>query len=149
MDHTDHHPELPKESRALIEKAQPVDLPRRPLVENQRDYHWITEKVCGIVEGKTPVWWWVFFGLSGMVATFALVGLVYLVSTGVGVWGLANPVNWGWAIVNFVFWIGIGHAGTLISAILCLLKQRWRTSINRTAEAMTVFAVVCAGIFPL
>ena len=149
MDHTDHHPELPKESRALIEKAQPVDLPRRPLVENQRDYHWITEKVCGIVEGKTPVWWWVFFGLSGMVATFALVGLVYLVSTGVGVWGLANPINWGWAIVNFVFWIGIGHAGTLISAILCLLKRRWRTSINRTAEAMTVFAVVCAGIFPL
>lgn len=149
MDHTDHHPELSKESRALIEQAQPVDLPRRPLVENQRDYHWITEKVCGIVEGKTPVWWWVFFGLSGMVATFALVGLVYLVSTGVGVWGLANPVNWGWAIVNFVFWIGIGHAGTLISAILCLLKQRWRTSINRTAEAMTVFAVVCAGIFPL
>ena len=64
-------------------------------------------------------------------------------------WGLANPVNWGWAIVNFVFWIGIGHAGTLISAILCLLKQKWRTSINRAAEAMTVFAVVCAAIFPV
>ena len=74
---------------------------------------------------------------------------VYLVSTGVGVWGNSNPVNWGWAIVNFVFWIGIGHAGTLISAILCLLKQKWRTSINRASEAMTVFAVMCAGIFPL
>jgi molybdopterin-containing oxidoreductase family membrane subunit len=67
----------------------------------------------------------------------------------VGVWGNSNPVNWGWAIVNFVFWIGIGHAGTLISAILCLLKQKWRTSINRASEAMTVFAVMCAGIFPL
>ena len=76
-------------------------------------------------------------------------GLVYLVSTGVGVWGNNNPVNWGWAIVNFVFWIGIGHAGTLISAVLCLLKQKWRTSINRASEAMTVFAVLCAGIFPL
>jgi molybdopterin-containing oxidoreductase family membrane subunit len=76
-------------------------------------------------------------------------GLLWLVSTGVGVWGLANPINWGWAIVNFVFWIGIGHAGTLISAVLCLLKQGWRTSINRAAEAMTIFAVVCAGIFPL
>jgi molybdopterin-containing oxidoreductase family membrane subunit len=76
-------------------------------------------------------------------------GLVYLVATGTGVWGLANPANWGWAIVNFVFWIGIGHAGTLISAILCLLRQKWRTSINRAAEAMTIFAVVCAGIFPV
>ena len=72
----------------------------------------------------------------------------HLVSTGVGVWGLNNPVGWGWAIVNFVFWVGIGHAGTLISAILFLLRQKWRTSINRFAEAMTIFAVVCAGIFP-
>jgi len=83
------------------------------------------------------------------IASFTGLGLVYLVSTGVGVWGNSNPVNWGWAIVNFVFWIGIGHAGTLISAILCLLKQKWRTSINRASEAMTVFAVMCAGIFPL
>ena len=82
-------------------------------------------------------------------ASFTVIGLVYLVATGTGVWGLANPANWGWAIVNFVFWIGIGHAGTLISAILCLLRQKWRTSINRAAEAMTIFAVVCAGIFPV
>ena len=73
----------------------------------------------------------------------------YLFWTGVGVWGHANPVNWAWDIVNFVFWIGIGHAGTLISAILCLLRQKWRTSINRAAEAMTIFAVVCAAIFPV
>ena len=82
-------------------------------------------------------------------SSFTVMGLVYLVATGTGVWGLANPANWGWAIVNFVFWIGIGHAGTLISAILCLLRQKWRTSINRAAEAMTIFAVVCAGLFPV
>ncbi len=149
MAHEAHDVAIPEEAKALIQEAKPVDVPRRVLVENNRDYNWITEKVCGIVEAKTPLWWWICFCTAGMVATFTLFGLVYLVSTGVGVWGLANPVNWGWAIVNFVFWIGIGHAGTLISAILCLLKQRWRTSINRTAEAMTIFAVCCAGIFPL
>ena len=83
-------------------------------------------------------------GLTGIL----FVMLAYLFVTGVGVWGLNNPVGWGWAIVNFVFWVGIGHAGTLISAILFLLRQKWRTSINRFAEAMTIFAVVCAGIFP-
>ena len=73
---------------------------------------------------------------------------VFSVWDGVGVWGLNNPVGWGFAIVNFVFWVGIGHAGTLISAILFLFRQKWRTSINRFAEAMTIFAVICAGIFP-
>jgi Ni/Fe-hydrogenase subunit HybB-like protein len=87
--------------------------------------------------------------LAAFVASFTVAGLIYLVATGVGVWGHANPVNWAWDIVNFVFWIGIGHAGTLISAILCLLRQKWRTSINRPAEAMTIFAVVCAAIFPV
>lgn len=124
-------------------------MPRRPIIENGRNFAWITQKVCGIVEGRTPQWWWVAFVISCMVASFTLMGLIYLVSTGTGVWGLRSPVMWGWAIVNFVFWIGIGHAGTLISAILCLLRQKWRTSINRAAEAMTIFAVVCAGIFPL
>src|SRR5207253_2144614 len=74
--------------------------------------------------------------------------LGYQISTGVGTWGLNHPVGWGWDITNFVFWIGIGHAGTLISAILYLLRQKWRTSINRSAEAMTLFAVICAAIFP-
>jgi len=124
-------------------------MPRRPIIENNRHFSWITQKVCGIVEEKTPTWWWVAFIIACMIASFTGVGLVYLVATGTGVWGLRNPTFWGWAIVNFVFWIGIGHAGTLISAILCLLKQKWRTSINRAAEAMTIFAVVCAGIFPL
>ena len=134
---------------SLIQDLQPAIVPRAPLVENNRSFNWITETVCSIVEEKTPIWWWICFCVAGFVATFTLGGLIYLVSTGTGVWGLNNPVNWGWAIVNFVFWIGIGHAGTLISAILCLLKQRWRTSINRAAEAMTIFAVVCDGIFPL
>ena len=78
----------------------------------------------------------------------SLVSIGYLVWEGTGVWGLNNPVGWGWAIVNFVFWVGIGHAGTLISAILFLFRQKWRTSINRFAEAMTIFAVMCALLFP-
>ncbi len=134
---------------AVLQEINPVNLPRPALVGHNRSFHWITEKICGIIEEKTPTWWWICFCVAGFIASFTVIGLIYQVSTGVGVWGLANPINWGWAIVDFVFWIGIGHAGTLISAILCLLKQRWRTSINRSAEAMTIFAVVCAGIFPV
>lgn len=134
---------------AILAKVKPIHMPRKVLVNNDRDYRWITQKICGIVEEKTPRWWWACFLVSLFVASFTIFGLTYLVSTGTGVWGLRSPTNWGWAIVNFVFWIGIGHAGTLISAILCLLKQEWRTAINRPAEAMTIFAVVCAGIFPV
>ncbi len=92
--------------------------------------------------------WWVLFGFASSGTLILLGSLGWLVWEGTGVWGLNNPVGWGWAIVNFVFWVGIGHAGTLISAILFLLRQRWRTSINRFAEAMTIVAVICAGIFP-
>jgi Ni/Fe-hydrogenase subunit HybB-like protein len=134
---------------AILAEVKPAHLPRATLIENGRDFSWITEKICGIIEGKTPTWWWLLFIVSCFVASFTVAGLTYLVSTGVGVWGHANPVNWAWDIVNFVFWIGIGHAGTLISAILCLLRQKWRTSINRAAEAMTIFAVCCAGLYPL
>jgi Ni/Fe-hydrogenase subunit HybB-like protein len=133
----------------LLAEVKPAVLPRAELVENHRDFKWITDKICGLVEGPTPRWWWICFGIAAFVASFTVAGLIYLVGTGVGVWGHANPVNWAWDIVNFVFWIGIGHAGTLISAILCLLRQKWRTSINRAAEAMTIFAVVCAAIFPV
>jgi molybdopterin-containing oxidoreductase family membrane subunit len=122
---------------------------RARLVVGDNDFHSVTEKVCGIVEmPKTPPLWWLAFTISSFLTLvlFAMIG--YLVTTGIGVWGLQVPVSWGYAIVNFVFWVGIGHAGTLISAILFLLRQRWRTSINRFAEAMTIFAVVCAGIFP-
>ena len=145
MAHANHDHAAP----AILAEVKPASLPRATLVENNRSFNWVTEKICGIIEGKTPTWWWVLFTICGFLATFTIGNLIYLVVTGVGVWGLANPVNWGWAIVNFVFWIGIGHAGTLISAILCLLCQKWRTSINRAAEAMTIFAVVCAGIFPV
>ncbi|MEI7602098.1 MAG: NrfD/PsrC family molybdoenzyme membrane anchor subunit [Opitutae bacterium] len=144
-----HAPDHSSERPAILDKVNPVELPRAKLILNDRSFHWITDKVCGIVEEPTPLWWKVLFTVALFVASFTGAGLLYLVSTGTGVWGLRSPIGWGWAIVNFVFWVGIGHAGTLISAILCLLRQKWRTSINRAAEAMTIFAVMCAGIFPL
>ena len=110
----------------------------------------ITEKISGIVLGKdAPLFWYI-----GVLAGLALAGGIghgaaWLVIKGTGIWGVNNPVGWGFAIINFVWWIGIGHAGTLISAILLLFRQDWRTSINRFAEAMTLFAVSCAGLFPL
>jgi molybdopterin-containing oxidoreductase family membrane subunit len=127
----------------------PAELEREPLVLNQRSPGWISDKIAGLAEQGMPRWWWPAFLVSvgGMLMMFGMIA--YLISTGVGVWGLQQPAAWAWDITNFVFWIGIGHAGTLISAILCLLRQRWRTSINRAAEAMTLFAVACAGIFPI
>lgn len=129
--------------------APPPELVRAPLVANQRPLGWISDAVARISEIKTPTWWWLAFGISFTMMLVCFAMIVYLMSTGVGVWGLGHPVMWGWAIVNFVWWIGIGHAGTLISAILFLLRQRWRTAVNRAAEAMTIFAVMCAGIFPV
>src|SRR5438552_18741719 len=122
-------------------------LARATLVLHKRNFSWITERISGVVEERAPRWWWVAFAITSMVAMFGLFCLGYQISTGVGTWGLNHPVGWAWDITNFVFWIGIGHAGTLISAILYLLRQKWRTSINRSAEAMTLFAVMCAAIF--
>ena len=119
-----------------------------PLVANKRSMEWVTEKVSTIVEARTPFWWWVAFIPCAIIACFGLFCIAYQISTGVGVWGENHPVGWAWDITNFVFWIGIGHAGTLISAILFLTRQKWRTSINRASEAMTLFAVICAAIFP-
>jgi len=122
---------------------------RAPLVVGDNDFASVTEAVCRVVEmPKTPPAWWIGFFVSVSLAGVLFAMITYLITTGVGVWGLQTPVAWGWAIVNFVFWVGIGHAGTLISAILFLLRQKWRTSINRFAEGMTIFAVVCAGVFP-
>ena len=126
----------------------PRELQREPLVLNKRPMGWISDQIAGIAEGKTPMWWWLAFIPSFVIMCVGAAMIAYQVGTGVGVWGLMVPVAWAWDITNFVWWIGIGHAGTLISAILCLLRQRWRTSINRAAEAMTIFAVMCAGIFP-
>ncbi|MBV8673595.1 MAG: polysulfide reductase NrfD [Acidobacteriaceae bacterium] len=110
----------------------------------------VTEKISRIVlTPHTPLGWWFGFALAGGFVGVLLTAVTWLFLTGVGIWAITIPVAWGFAIVNFVWWIGIGHAGTLISAILLLFKQGWRNSINRFAEAMTIFAVVCAGMFPL
>jgi len=122
---------------------------RAPLVLGKNtSFSDITETVCGYIEKGPGRWFWPTFFMASQVAGLMPLMILYLIITGVGVWGLNNQVDWAWDITNFVFWIGIGHAGTLISAILCLLKQKWRTSINRAAEAMTIFAVICAGTFP-
>ena len=123
-----------------------------PLVQGGRDFHDVTEDISSITEAKvfeTPMKYWIALAATSSVVLLLGMMLAYLVSTGIGVWGNNKPVGWAWDITNFVFWIGIGHAGTLISAILFLFRQKWRTSINRSAEAMTIFAVMCAGLFPL
>jgi molybdopterin-containing oxidoreductase family membrane subunit len=137
---TAEHPEhLTEDDKKLV---------RQPLVLNNRTMGWISDYISSIVEGKTPTWWYISMAITVPLTLGCLALLAYLISTGVGVWGNNHPVGWAWDITNFVFWIGIGHAGTLISAILFLTRQKWRTSINRAAEAMTLFAVVCAGIYP-
>ena len=116
------------------------------------DYASVTTKISGVVYRpflKTPRQMFVGFGLAFLLVNLLMVAVTWLFLRGVGIWGIMIPVAWGFAIVNFVWWIGIGHAGTLISAILLLLKQDWRTSINRFSEAMTLFAVACAGMFPV
>ena len=124
---------------------------RPDLVMGGATFASIDDAVAGVAEGflaKPSMAWYAMFGLS--LSILAMLGgvVAYLLFTGVGIWGNMSPVFWGWPIVNFVFWVGIAHAGTLISAILFLLKQDWRTAINRFAEAMTIFAVCCAGLFP-
>jgi molybdopterin-containing oxidoreductase family membrane subunit len=126
---------------------QPVE-GRAPLILGGHDFKSMTAAVAAPLERKTPLGWWLcFLPAVGMLSLLG-VAVAWLFWEGIGVWGLNNPVGWGWAIVNFVFWVGIGHAGTLISAILFLFRQTWRTSINRSAEAMTIFAVMCALVFP-
>ena len=121
-----------------------------PIVEPGYSYATVTDKISAIVLGKrTPRQWWIGFLVAFSLFLLFQVAVTYLLVRGVGIWGINIPIGWGFAIVNFVWWIGIGHAGTLISAILLLLRQKWRTSINRFAEAMTLFAVACAGMFPL
>ncbi len=132
----------------VVSLETPKELQRIPLVANQRKFPWITQTISEIVEDRTPNWWWVLFLPLSAIALFGLTCIGYQISNGVGVWGENKTVGWAWDITNFVFWIGIGHAGTLISAILFLCRQKWRTSINRASEAMTLFAVICAGIFP-
>ena len=122
---------------------------RPPIVAPGHTTATVTDKISEVVLQRTPRWWYLAFGISFLVLMVFLTAVTWLFAKGVGIWGVNQPVGWGFAIINFVWWIGIGHAGTLISAILLLLRQEWRTSINRFAEAMTLFAVACAGLFPV
>jgi molybdopterin-containing oxidoreductase family membrane subunit len=123
-----------------------------PLIGGNKSFHDVTKDISSITEAKvyeTPMKYWIALACTGSILAMLGGMLAWLVANGIGVWGNNKPIGWAWDITNFVFWIGIGHAGTLISAILFLFRQKWRTSINRSAEAMTIFAVMCAGIFPL
>ena len=140
-------PRHSQSAAATTAKASRADV---PVIAPGHTFASVTDKISAIVlTRKTPLGWWVGFGIAFVLTNVLLMSIGYLVAVGVGVWGINQPVAWGFAIVNFVWWIGIGHAGTLISAILLLFKQTWRTSINRFAEAMTLFAVACAGLFPI
>jgi molybdopterin-containing oxidoreductase family membrane subunit len=124
-------------------------LPVAPLITGDRTLSDVTRDICAPLERRPGLLWWAGFVLSSSLLLLGTVAVLYQVATGIGTWGLNRTVGWAFDITNFVFWIGIGHAGTLISAILFLFRQKWRTSVNRSAEAMTLFAVMCAGIFPL
>jgi molybdopterin-containing oxidoreductase family membrane subunit len=135
---------------ANVAAPPPERLPHAAIIHPGHTLASVTDKVSSIVLTRPTSWrWWLGFTISFALFNLLMVAIFYLLFVGVGIWGVNVPVGWGFAIVNFVWWIGIGHAGTLISAILLLLRQSWRTSINRFAEAMTLFAVACAGLFPL
>ena len=121
-----------------------------PFIAPGHSFSSVSDKIGAIVLQQPTGWrWWAGFGAAFLLLMLLLLAVGYLFVKGIGIWGVNVPVAWGFAIVNFVWWIGIGHAGTLISAVLLLLHQEWRTSINRFAEAMTLFAVACAGLFPI
>ena len=122
---------------------------RKPLVTGDKNYHDVTVDVAAPVEGKANKSWWIVFSIALIAFLWGLGCITYTVSTGIGTWGLNKTVGWAWDITNFVWWVGIGHAGTLISAVLLLFRQKWRMAINRSAEAMTIFSVIQAGLFPI
>tara|TARA_B100000902_G_scaffold36714_2_gene43877 strand:+ start:27361 stop:28734 length:1374 start_codon:yes stop_codon:yes gene_type:complete len=122
---------------------------RDPLILGNKTYHDITRDIARPVEGKANKYWWILFSLSAALMLWGFLCMAYTIGTGIGVWGLNKTVDWAWDITNFVWWIGIGHAGTLISAVLLLFRQKWRMAINRSAEAMTIFGVAQAALFPL
>lgn len=122
---------------------------REPLVDGDKTYSQVTEDIISPIEKKPGRMWYVGFFFSLILLGFGIFSVFWEVYYGIGVWGINRTVGWGWDITNFVWWVGIGHAGTLISAILLLFRQGWRTGVNRAAEAMTIFAVMCAGQFPI
>ncbi|MFC4634006.1 NrfD/PsrC family molybdoenzyme membrane anchor subunit [Dokdonia ponticola] len=122
---------------------------RRPLVTGDKTYHDVTLDVAAPVEGRANKSWWIVFTIALAAFLWGIGCIIYTISNGIGSWGLNKTVGWAWDITNFVWWVGIGHAGTLISAVLLLFRQKWRMAINRSAEAMTIFSVVQAGLFPI
>jgi molybdopterin-containing oxidoreductase family membrane subunit len=121
---------------------------REPLITGKAiSYSQITEDVCAPVERMPSKAWWIGFSIAVAGLLLWIIAVSYTFWNGIGAWGLNKTVGWAWDITNFVWWVGIGHAGTLISAILLLFRQNWRNSINRSAEAMTIFAVICAASF--
>jgi Ni/Fe-hydrogenase subunit HybB-like protein len=122
---------------------------REPLIHGEKTYQQVTEEIVRPIEGKPAKLWYAGMTLSTLALLVGVIAIVYTVWMGIGTWGENRTIGWAWDITNFVWWVGIGHAGTFISAILLIFRQRWRTSINRAAEAMTIFAVMCAGLFPL
>ena len=122
---------------------------REPLVDGNKDYHQVSEDIIKPIEAKPGRMWYVGFFFALALLGFGVFSVAWAVYWGLGTWGVNRTIGWGWDITNFVWWVGIGHAGTLISAILLLFRQGWRTGVNRAAEAMTIFAVMCAGQFPI
>jgi molybdopterin-containing oxidoreductase family membrane subunit len=122
---------------------------REPLILGHKTYHDITADIVGPIENKAPRAWYVLTTIAALIAGYGVFCILYLLSKGIGTWGLNKTVDWAWDITNFVWWVGIGHAGTLISAVLLLFRQKWRMAVNRSAEAMTIFAVIMAATFPL
>lgn len=122
---------------------------REPLIQGNKTYRQVTDDIIRPMAGKPGKLWFLGITVSGLASIAGILAILYTIWFGIGTWGLNKTVGWGWDITNFVWWIGIGHAGTFISAILLLFRQKWRTSINRSAEAMTIFAVMCAGIYPI
>lgn len=122
---------------------------REPLILGHKTYHDITNDIVGPIENKAPRGWYILTAIASIIALYGVGCIMYLLSNGIGSWGLNKTVDWAWDITNFVWWVGIGHAGTLISAVLLLFRQKWRMAVNRSAEAMTIFAVIMAATFPL
>lgn len=122
---------------------------RTPLVTGNKGYHDVTVDIAAPIEGRANKQWWFVFSIALVAFMWGLGCIIYTISTGIGVWGLNKTIGWAWDITNFVWWVGIGHAGTLISAVLLLFRQRWRMAVNRSAEAMTIFSVIQAGLFPI
>ncbi len=135
--------------RPFVPSAAGAVVSRPPLIRGNKTAGDVTRDITRLLESRPTALWWFAFLMAFSIFALGALAVGYQTAVGIGTWGLNRTVGWAFDITNFVFWIGIGHAGTLISAILFLLRQRWRTSVNRSAEAMTIFAVICAGIFPV